>query len=278
MISSKDITEGHINLVDHDTLKRIIRDVLKDVASVKSTLGPGGKANLVHDSNNTSLYQSKDGYRIVMDMHYDDYFYDAILKLIKDASAHNNAIIGDGTTSAEVILEKFYTNLEDLVEKHEGGFEHISLTGVVNILETLKGVLKEELISKGYVRFLKDYPVEEQKKKAAEIEASKKLLAALIFCEAGNQPYKGQVAVGAVVMNRIASGKYPNSMKAVIYQRGQFGPASTGKLDRVLRNGSYTATNLQAAEDALKGVDPVEGCLYFGCGKKGIKIGAHYFH
>ena len=67
-------------------------------------------------------------------------------------------------------------------------------------------------------------------------------------------------------------------MKAVIYQRGQFGPASTGKLDRVLRNGSYTATNLQAAEDALKGVDPVEGCLYFGCGRKGIKIGAHYFH
>ena len=120
--------------------------------------------------------------------------------------------------------------------------------------------------------------VEEQKKKAAEFEASKKLLAALIFCEAGNQPYKGQVAVGAVVMNRIASGKYPNSMKAVIYQRGQFGPAATGKLDRVLRNESYTAMNLQAAEDALKGVDPVEGCLYFGCGKKGIKIGAHYFH
>ena len=120
--------------------------------------------------------------------------------------------------------------------------------------------------------------VEEQKAKAAEFEAAKKLLAALIFCEAGNQPYKGQVAVGAVVMNRIASGKYPNTLKAVIYQKGQFGPARTGKLDRVLRNGSYTATNLQAAEDALNGVDPVEGCLYFGCGKKGIKIGAHYFH
>lgn len=175
MISSKDITEGHINLVDHDTLKRIIRDVLKDVGSVKSTLGPGGKANLVHDSNNTSLYQSKDGYRIVMDMHYDDYFYDAILKLIKDVSAHNNAIIGDGTTSAAVILENFYTSLEDLVEQHKGGFEHISLTGVVNILETLKGVLKDELISKGYIKFLKDYPVEEQKKivrKVATIAAN----------------------------------------------------------------------------------------------------------
>ena len=120
--------------------------------------------------------------------------------------------------------------------------------------------------------------VEEKKANAAEFERQKKLLAALIFCEAGNQPYKGQVAVGAVVMNRIASSKYPNDIDSVIYQRGQFGPAGTGKLNRVLNSGSYTATSLQAAEDALNGVDPVEGCLYFGCGRKGIKIGAHYFH
>ena len=175
MISSKDITEGHINLVDHETFKRIIRDVLRDVGSVKSTLGPGGKANLVHDPNSLSLYKSKDGFRDIMDMRYDDYFYDAILKLIKDVSAHNNAIIGDGTTSAAVILEKFYVDLENLVEKHEGGFEHISLTGVVNILEKLKEVLKEELIEKGYIHFLKDYTVENQKeivKKVATIAAN----------------------------------------------------------------------------------------------------------
>ena len=58
MISSKDITEGHINLVDHETFKKIVRDVLRDVGSVRSTLGPGGKANLVHDQNNMSLYKS----------------------------------------------------------------------------------------------------------------------------------------------------------------------------------------------------------------------------
>lgn len=175
MISSKDITEGHINLVDHETFKKIVRDVLRDVASVRSTLGPSGKANLVHDQNNMSLYKSKDGFRDIMDMHYDDYFYDAILKLIKDVSAHNNQIIGDSTTSAAVILKEFYVKLEDLVEKHEGGFEHISLTGVVNILEKLKEVLKDELISKGYVQFLKDYPMDEQKKiveKVATIAAN----------------------------------------------------------------------------------------------------------
>ena len=124
--------------------------------------------------------------------------------------------------------------------------------------------------------------VEEEKEKEAaakaEFERQKRLLAALIFCEAGNQPYEGKVAVGAVVMNRIASSKYPNNIDAVIYQKGQFGPARNGKVDRVLSSGSYTDSCLQAAEDALNGVDPVEGCLYFGCGNKGIKIGAHYFH
>ena len=124
--------------------------------------------------------------------------------------------------------------------------------------------------------------VEEEKEKEeaakAEYERQKRLLAALIFCEAGNQPYKGQVAVGAVVMNRIASSKYPNNIDAVIYQKGQFGPARNGKLNSVLSSGRYTESCLKAAEDALNGVDPVEGCLYFGCGNKGIKIGAHYFH
>lgn len=117
----------------------------------------------------------------------------------------------------------------------------------------------------------------ERAKKQAQKEAEE-LLAAIIFCEAGNQPYKGQVAVGAVILNRVQSASYPNSMEAVIYQKGQFGPAQTGKLDRVRSAKSYTKTALQAARDALAGVDPVEGCLYFGCGKKGIKIGAHYFH
>ena len=116
--------------------------------------------------------------------------------------------------------------------------------------------------------------------KKEEIEARKnaeELLASIIFCEAGNQPYKGQVAVGAVILNRVQSSSYPNTIEAVIYQKGQFGPARTGWLDRVRSSKSYSSTELKAAQDALNGVDPVEGCLYFGCGSKGIKIGAHYF-
>ena len=74
----------------------------------------------------------------------------------------------------------------------------------------------------------------------AAAQADKELLASLIFCEAGNQHYEGQVAVGAVVMNRVKSGSYPDSIADVIYQSGQFTPAMTGWLDSVLANGGYT--------------------------------------
>lgn len=104
------------------------------------------------------------------------------------------------------------------------------------------------------------------------------LLAAIIFCEAGNQPYEGQVAVGAVIMNRVRSGVYPNSISEVIYQPGQFGPAMSGWLDSVLAGAGYTDTAWQAAADALSGSNPIGECLYFGCGDYGIQIGDHFFH
>lgn len=104
------------------------------------------------------------------------------------------------------------------------------------------------------------------------------LLAAIIFCEAGNQPYEGQVAVGAVIMNRVRSGVYPNSVSEVIYQSGQFGPAMTGWLDSVLSSGGYTDTAMQAAADAIAGANPIGDCLYFGNGDYGIQIGDHFFH
>lgn len=114
--------------------------------------------------------------------------------------------------------------------------------------------------------------------RAQAAEQDKRLLAALIFCEAGNQPYEGQVAVGAVVMNRVNSGVYPNSISEVIYQSGQFTPAMTGWLDSVLASGSYTDSAMQAAEDALAGSNPVGNCLYFSTGGYGMQIGDHYFH
>ena len=118
----------------------------------------------------------------------------------------------------------------------------------------------------------------EQAEKAAALQAEKELLASLIFCEAGNQPYEGQVAVGAVMLNRVKSSVYPNSVSEVIYQSGQFSPAMSGWLDRVRANAGYSESALQAAEDALNGSNPVGDCLYFSTGGYGMQIGDHFFH
>lgn len=109
-------------------------------------------------------------------------------------------------------------------------------------------------------------------------DSTLKLLASIIFCEAGNQPYEGQVAVGAVVMNRVRSDAFPDTVREVIYQKGQFTPAGSGWLDRVVASEGYTDAALQAAKDALAGANPIGDCLYFDQGSQGKRIGAHSFH
>lgn len=109
-------------------------------------------------------------------------------------------------------------------------------------------------------------------------DSTLKLLASIIFCEAGNQPYEGQVAVGAVVMNRVRSDAFPDTVREVIYQKGQFTPAGSGWLDRVVASEGYTDSALQAAKDALAGANPIGDCLYFDQGSQGKRIGAHSFH
>ena len=89
----------------------------------------------------------------------------------------------------------------------------------------------------------------EREAREAYVRANQELMASIIYCEAGNQPYEGQVAVGAVIMNRVKSGSYPNSIEEVIYQSGQFGPATTGWLNRVRSSKGYSQTALQAAVD-----------------------------
>lgn len=120
----------------------------------------------------------------------------------------------------------------------------------------------------------------EQAQVSSAVNASaseQELLAALIFCEAGNQPYDGQVAVGAVVMNRVRSGSFPDTITDVIYQSGQFTPAMTGWLDSVFASDGYTDSAMQAAADALAGSNPIGDCLYFSTGGGGYQLGDHYF-
>ncbi len=84
------------------------------------------------------------------------------------------------------------------------------------------------------------------------------LLARLIYGEARGEPYTGQVAVGAVVMNRVKSSSFPNTISGVIYQSGAFDAVSDGQI-----NLSPDSTAKKAAQDAINGWDPSYGAIYY---------------
>lgn len=106
------------------------------------------------------------------------------------------------------------------------------------------------------------------------------LLAALIHCEARGESYEGQVAVGAVVMNRVRSSAYPNTIEGVIYASGQFTPAMSGKVDQVLKSGKINASCIEAAKEALSGKSNVGDRTHFrrNNGRAGLVIGNHVFY
>ena len=107
----------------------------------------------------------------------------------------------------------------------------------------------------------------------------RELLAGLIYCEAGNQSREGKVAVGAVVMNRVASSSFAGTIKDVIYESGQFSPAGSGWLDSVIANGAIPSSCYEAADAALAGENPIGSAMYFNTGSgRGVKIGAHQFY
>ena len=84
------------------------------------------------------------------------------------------------------------------------------------------------------------------------------LLARLISAEARGEPYTGQVAVGAVVLNRIEHPSFPNSLSGVIYQNGAFSCLYDGQFNKPVADSAY-----QAARDALNGMDPSGGAIYY---------------
>lgn len=109
------------------------------------------------------------------------------------------------------------------------------------------------------------------------------LLARCIYGEARGEPYKGQVAVGAVILNRVRSSSFPNSIAGVIYQQGAFSVVADGQI-----NLTPNDTAIKAAKDAMNGWDPTGGCLYYYNPDKttnkwilskpiSLRIGSHVF-
>lgn len=112
-------------------------------------------------------------------------------------------------------------------------------------------------------------------------EGDRYLLANLIYCEAGGEPYAGQLAVGAVVVNRVLSSVYPDTVTGVIYQNKQFSPVGSGRLALALAENRATPACYKAADEAMAGQTNVGNCVYFRTpieGLSGISIGGHIFY
>lgn len=104
------------------------------------------------------------------------------------------------------------------------------------------------------------------------------LMAAIIECEAGGEPYEGKIGVGAVVMNRVRSSQFPNTISEVIYQSGQFSPVASGKLASVLSRGARQDC-YDAARDVFAGANTVGDCLFFHAGGgSGLTIANQTFY
>ena len=86
------------------------------------------------------------------------------------------------------------------------------------------------------------------------------LMARAINGEARGEPYEGQVAVGAVILNRVKSSQFPNTVAGVIYQKGAFTAVSDGQINQPIAQDS---TVYKAAQDAKNGWDPTGGCIYY---------------
>lgn len=114
------------------------------------------------------------------------------------------------------------------------------------------------------------------------VEGDRKLLANIIYCEAGNQSFAGQVGVGAVVMNRVMSSVFPDTVVGVIYQRNQFSPVNSGRLALALANDKATTSCYMAADAAMQGQTTVGNCLFFRTPVAGItpkyQIDGHIFY
>lgn len=95
---------------------------------------------------------------------------------------------------------------------------------------------------------------------ASDSTSDIQLMARAINGEARGEPYEGQVAVGAVILNRVKSSQFPNTIAGVIYEKGAFTAVADGQINEPISEGS---TVYKAARDAMNGWDPTGGALYY---------------
>lgn len=199
------------------------------------------------------------------------------IAVLQDAETEQIAIQTVEETVTETAVEETVTETVDETQQAPAEEAVVAYTEEVQVTEDNGDESADGGSEEGIVLEEEAVPL------AAEIVEDSyevKLLAALIQCEAGGECYEGQLAVGAVVMNRVADPRFPETIAEVIYQPGQFTPVKHGKVDRVLASGNIYESCLEAAREAVSGVSNVGTATRFRRGTRadGIVIQHHVFY
>lgn len=215
------------------------------------------------------------------------------LRVRSDADAESTVLTSVSSGTTLTVDTSVVTNEEWVAVKYEGTTAYVSADYVKTQFALGEAVTIEEERAAAAAAAAAKAAEEAAAAKAAQTKQTQTvqkssvsasmddvtLLAALIQCEAGSESYEGQLAVGAVVMNRVRSGAYPGSVYGVIYESGQFTPAGTGAVASVAASGPKGSC-IQAAQQALGGADNTGGATSFrrvSSGQSGVVIGNHVF-
>lgn len=199
------------------------------------------------------------------------------IAVLQDAETEQIAIQTVEETVTETVVEETVTETVDETQQAPAEEAVVAYTEEVQVTEDNGDESADGGSDEGIVLEEEAVPL------AAEVVEDSyevKLLAALIQCEAGGECYEGQLAVGAVVMNRVADPRFPETIAEVIYQPGQFTPVKHGKVDRVLESGNIYESCLEAAREAVSGASNVGTATRFRRGTRadGIVIQHHVFY
>ncbi len=165
-----------------------------------------------------------------------------------------NIVKGDTTENIKIVQQRLY-NLKYYTYKVDGIWGSRTLAAVKNFQRD-KGLVADGIVGAKTEKALGVTLSQSGSTSLSSTELN--LLARCVYSEARGEPYTGQVAVAAVVLNRVRSSSFPNTVSGVIYQPGAFTAVSDGQINLTPNETAY-----KAARDALNGWDPTNGCLYY---------------
>lgn len=165
-----------------------------------------------------------------------------------------NIVKGDTTENIRIVQQRLY-NLKYYTYKVDGIWGSRTLAAVKNFQRD-NGLVADGIVGAKTEKALGVTLSQSGSTSLSSTELN--LLARCVYSEARGEPYTGQVAVAAVVLNRVRNSSFPNTVSGVIYQPGAFTAVSDGQINLTPNETAY-----KAARDALNGWDPTNGCLYY---------------